>query len=79
MKIDDMYIFRNASLIVNEYLPMGNLLQCINNVSGDCSYTVVLYIFIQLARILKEVHAAGVIHGDVKPDNVMFIAKFICS
>ncbi|CAJ0936925.1 unnamed protein product, partial [Mesorhabditis belari] len=35
MKIDDMYIFRNASLIVNEYLSMGNMLQCINNVTGE--------------------------------------------
>ncbi|CAJ0925903.1 unnamed protein product, partial [Mesorhabditis belari] len=75
MKIDDMYIFRNASLIVNEYLSMGNMLQCINNVPGEVSYSVVLHLFIQLARILKEVYAARIIHGDVKPDNVMFIGK----
>ena len=45
MKIDDMYICRNASLIVNEYLSMGNMLQCIKNVAGKVSYSVVLDLF----------------------------------
>ena len=29
------------------------------------------YFGIQLGRILEQVHAANIIHGDVKPDNIM--------
>ncbi|CAJ0574513.1 unnamed protein product, partial [Mesorhabditis spiculigera] len=75
MQIEEMYIFRNASLLVNEYLPYGNLLQCINRVSGDLSYPLTSFLFLQLAKVVKEIHAAGIIHGDLKPDNFMFIAK----
>ena len=32
---------------------------------------------IQLGRVLEQVHRANIIHGDVKPENVVLTAKSV--
>ncbi|VDM39063.1 unnamed protein product [Toxocara canis] len=78
MMIRDAYVYTNASAIVYQYHPYGNLLDMVNAMSADhksCSGLLVVYLAWQMARILQAVHDAKLIHADVKPDNFMIVAS----
>uniref|UniRef100_A0A158R511 Protein kinase domain-containing protein n=1 Tax=Syphacia muris TaxID=451379 RepID=A0A158R511_9BILA len=78
MSVNDAYIYSNMSAIVYEYHPFGNILDLANSMkSVRCSSTGLLcvYLSLQMARILNEVHKAHIIHADVKPDNFMILKK----
>ncbi|PAV86414.1 hypothetical protein WR25_19135 [Diploscapter pachys] len=74
MKVTEAHIFTNASLLFNEYLPLGNLLDLTNKLN-DPSWSTSLLIAIHTAKILQAVHSAQIIHADIKPDNIMIIRK----
>ncbi|MFH4979005.1 hypothetical protein AB6A40_005714 [Gnathostoma spinigerum] len=79
MSICDAYIFANASAIVFEYHGLGNLLDLVNEMKKKrsfCSGMLTVYLGLHMARILEVVHAAKIIHGDVKPDNFMILSRY---
>jgi len=54
--------------IVQEYVDGVDLNGSINQIAGDAKgYLKLLY---QVARGLEDIHAANVIHRDIKPDNI---------
>lgn len=55
--------------LVMELLPGANLREQLE--AGEPSVDALLTIFEQLAETLVAVHAAGVVHRDLKPDNVI--------
>ncbi|KAK0425811.1 hypothetical protein QR680_009400 [Steinernema hermaphroditum] len=72
MFVHEAYIFANASAILYEYYPHGTLLDLANDykkAGAEMSPVVVMILGLQIAHILRAVHAAELIHGDVKPDN----------
>ncbi|GMR53430.1 hypothetical protein PMAYCL1PPCAC_23625, partial [Pristionchus mayeri] len=74
MQVTDAFIYQNCSLILSEYLPMGTLLQS-TTINADPHWSIVVYLGMQMAKVLKDVHAANIVHGDAKPDNWMVIEK----
>ncbi|GMT28326.1 hypothetical protein PFISCL1PPCAC_19623, partial [Pristionchus fissidentatus] len=74
MQVTDAFIYQNCSLILSEYLPMGTLLQSANT-NTDPHWSIVVFLGMQMARVLKDVHNANIVHGDAKPDNWMIIEK----
>lgn len=74
MQVTDAYVFSNASVLFNEYHPHGTLLDMANKMNDPSRY-IILLIAIQMAKILRDVHAAKIIHGDVKPDNFMILNR----
>ncbi|ULU01775.1 hypothetical protein L5515_004657 [Caenorhabditis briggsae] len=74
MKVMDAYVFSTASLLVNEYHEYGTLLEYANSMK-DPNWHISCFLLTQMARILKEVHACNIIHGDIKPDNFMITRK----
>uniref|UniRef100_A0A1I7V4W4 Protein kinase domain-containing protein n=1 Tax=Caenorhabditis tropicalis TaxID=1561998 RepID=A0A1I7V4W4_9PELO len=74
MQVIDAYVFSTASLLVNEYHEFGTLLEYANNMK-DPNWHITCFLITQMARILKEVHACNIIHGDIKPDNFMITRK----
>ncbi|RCN42835.1 hypothetical protein ANCCAN_11171 [Ancylostoma caninum] len=41
----------------------------------DPSWYIVALIAIQIAKVLRELHAIKIIHGDIKPDNFMILGR----
>ncbi|VDM82720.1 unnamed protein product [Strongylus vulgaris] len=74
MEVTEAYVFNNASVLFNEYHPYGTLLD-LSNKWIDPSWYIVALVGIQMAKILRELHAVNIIHGDIKPDNFMILRK----
>ncbi len=62
--VTDDYLF-----VAMEHLPCGDLRERIKH---GIKPIQALGILLQLARALDTVHRAGLVHGDIKPQNVMF-------
>jgi serine/threonine protein kinase len=62
---DDLYF------IVTEYVPGQTLRQRLAS-SGRLELREALNVVMQIVSALEEAHQAGIVHRDVKPENVMF-------
>lgn len=56
--------------LVTEFLPAGSYGQRLRT-EGPLGWTEVVRVGVQLAGALETSHLHGVVHGDVKPDNVL--------
>jgi len=63
-----------AAYIAMEYLPGGTLKERITH-EGPLEPTVAASIGSQVAEALDAAHARGVIHRDIKPQNILLTAK----
>lgn len=74
-----MYLFRDESYLTLEYLDQGTVLDAVNisrqQTGNGLEECLVIYITIELFRVLEALHEAQIIHGDIKPDNVMINFK----
>lgn len=62
-----------TGLIFLEYLPGGSLADRLRS-GGPMPWSEVVDIGISVAAALEYAHGRGVVHGDVKPDNVLLTA-----
>lgn len=69
LTIYDFKPIHGLLLMVMEYVDGRTLRQCISEKALDLRDA--LGIAIQVAEALKEAHEAGVVHRDVKPENIM--------
>ena len=69
-----MYVTKDSSRIVNyivsEYASGGDLLDLIVE-TDHFSATRCRYFFRQIMEAVSSMHKAGVVHRDIKPDNIM--------
>jgi serine/threonine protein kinase len=61
--------------IVMEYADQGNLLDLINASPDGLQIDYVVDVGISMCRALSVVHAEGIIHRDVKPDNILLFTE----
>lgn len=74
-----LYAFRDESHLLLELCPHGSLLDAVNRAGqagisqqGGCLDELLVFFFtIELLRFLEGMHAAGLIHGDLKIDNCL--------
>lgn len=74
-----LYAFKDESYLVLDLCPQGMLLNIVNNAiqagvsqAGAClDELLVMFFSIELLRLLEAMHAAGLIHGDLKIDNCL--------
>ena len=74
MEVRNAFVFTNASAIVYDFYPHGTLLDLGNlykRNGAEMGGLLATFFAIQLGRVLEQVHAANIIHADVKPDNVV--------
>ena len=63
---------QDAPVLVLEYLPGGTLRQRVSE--RPPAFAEIVDFGLQIAEGLAHAHAHGLIHGDVKPENLMFTA-----
>ena len=67
----DYFQANNTAYIVMEYLEGDTLKDCINNY-GTMKADDLIELMFPVMKSLKAMHAKGVIHRDISPDNIMY-------
>lgn len=74
-----VYCFQDESYMVLDYVKQGTLLDVVNYfkmmrsnpVDSGADEALCVYIAVELLKIVEQLHAIGIIHGDLKADNCM--------
>ena len=76
--IHDIYINDDKIYIIMEYIPGGDLFEQVD--SMDLTYNDSLSIVYRISTLLKYIHSNGVIHGDLKMENILIdkLNMYIC-
>ena len=74
VRVYDVFTENDTEYYTMEFLD-GKALQGLVEKNGPLSEAQVLEVARQLGGALQEVHQAGLLHRDVKPDNVMMVAR----
>jgi predicted Ser/Thr protein kinase len=74
VRVYDVFTENDTEYYTMEFLD-GKPLQSLVEKNGPLSEAQVLEVARQLGGALQEVHQAGLLHRDVKPDNVMMVAR----
>jgi DNA-binding response OmpR family regulator len=69
VSIYDHGVTDDCAFLAMEYFAGGDLKA---RIAGGLSSIQALKVLMQIARALEAVHAAGVVHRDLKPQNIMF-------
>ncbi|KAF7140901.1 hypothetical protein RHSIM_Rhsim06G0041300 [Rhododendron simsii] len=70
----------DACIIIYEYLPNGSLedrLSC-RDKSTPLSWKTRIRIAAELCSVLIFLHSDSIVHGDLKPDNILLDANYVC-
>ncbi|KAF2835017.1 hypothetical protein M501DRAFT_1034831 [Patellaria atrata CBS 101060] len=73
----EMHLFQDEAFLIEEYRDQGTLLNLINIARADISgggvtdEQLVMFFTIELLRTVEALHSKGLIHGDLKADNVL--------
>lgn len=74
---ESLFGFDDESYMIMNYHSQGTMLDLINLIhsrnDGSCGLgeLVATFFTIELLRTVESLHSCGIIHGDIKPDNVM--------
>ena len=76
INVDALHYFTDESYLVLNYAKQGTLLDLVNLVRQNNSNTaldetLVMFFSIELIKVVGNIHEIGIIHGDLKADNVM--------
>ncbi|KAF1834308.1 hypothetical protein BDW02DRAFT_621915 [Decorospora gaudefroyi] len=70
----EMHVFKDECYLVEEYRDQGTLLDLVNIAraeNGVMDEQLAMFFTIELFRTVEALHSKGVIHGDLKSDNIL--------
>lgn len=71
---DALHLYADEAYLVLDYRAQGTILDVVNKHrvgSGGVDEVLALFLTIELLRTVESIHEAGIMHGDLKPDNCM--------
>src|SRR5207244_355001 len=73
VRLYEVDLERPPYFLQSEYVPHGNLAQWADRQGGIAAVPldVRLQIFVGIARALSAAHGVGVVHKDLKPNNIL--------
>lgn len=79
MSIKHALIGNNATVFVSEFSKYGTLLTVCNKIKHatgkNLDEYLVMLLASQMLSMVNYLHAARIIHGDIKPDNFLVIKR----
>lgn len=71
----EMHLYQDEAFLFLPYHPDGTLLDVVNlfraEPSGVMDELLAMFLSIELLRTVEALHAKGILHGDIKPDNCL--------
>lgn len=70
----EMHVFRDECYLIEEFRDQGTLLDLVNIAraeNGVMDEQLAMFFTIELFRTVEALHAKGIIHGDLKADNIL--------
>ncbi len=74
VRLDDFHTIGDVSYLSMELAPGGDLRKYIHQ-RGNLSPRIIERFFTQTAEALDYIHKVGIIHRDVKPDNILVLSE----
>ncbi|KAF5015255.1 hypothetical protein F66182_13480, partial [Fusarium sp. NRRL 66182] len=82
VKAHELHLFRDESFLVEDYQGQGTLLDLVNiirteaitntgNSEAGMDEALAMFFSVELFRTVEALHACGILHGDIKPDNCL--------
>ncbi|KAH8696263.1 putative checkpoint protein kinase [Talaromyces proteolyticus] len=82
VKAHELHLFKDESFLVEDYRGQGTLLDLVNiirteaitntgNSDAGMDEALAMFFSVELFRTIEALHACGILHGDVKPDNCL--------
>lgn len=71
-----LYEYNDETWMTLDYLSQGTILDLVNmthekNENLGLEECLVMFFAIELLRVVESIHASGILHCDIKPDNIM--------
>lgn len=70
----EMHVFQDECYLIEEFRDQGTLLDLVNIAraeNGVMDEQLAMFFTIELLRTVEAIHAKGIIHGDLKADNIL--------
>lgn len=74
IKPESLFCFKDESYLILNYVNQGTILDIVNffkNKSETLEESIIIWITIELFKIIEALHGIGILHGDLKADNCM--------
>ncbi|KAL1846654.1 protein kinase [Paecilomyces lecythidis] len=82
VRAHELHVFKDESFLVEDYRGQGTLLDLVNMIRNETAMAagsaeagldeaLAMFFAIELFRVVEGLHACGVLHGDIKPDNCL--------
>ncbi|KAH3672247.1 hypothetical protein WICMUC_004342 [Wickerhamomyces mucosus] len=70
----EIHLFEDESYLVLDYINKGTILDIVNlyrSNGQNVDEHLVIFLTIELLKVIESLHSINIIHGDLKPDNCM--------
>jgi checkpoint serine/threonine-protein kinase len=82
VRAHELHLFRDESFLIEDYQGQGTLLDLVNiirteaitntgNSDAGMDEALAMFFSVELFRTVEALHACGILHGDIKPDNCL--------